>query len=180
MIYRYRTLPIQWIALVISIPMSFFGVGVSVLLAWLYQTHEKPAAVVDQLVFSLLIAFLLIITIAFLGLSIFKLIQEVLSTRRVCISVEDSGLRVTNWRGRETFYLWDTISELRMMTFTGIFTQPLARMISTIGNLTITAAVERQKTLINEIINRAHLTSVSNDIYQTRYYRSAAGTPAVS
>lgn len=65
MVFRYRTLPIQWIGLVILIPMSLFGVCVSVLIAWLYQSHEKPAAIIDQLVFSLLIAFLLIIAIVF-------------------------------------------------------------------------------------------------------------------
>lgn len=181
MIYRYRTLPLQWFSFTILLPLSFLLILFSITITWmLHQPSTKPAAFIDQLVVGIMITFIMIITITLTSFSIFRLIREILSSRHVYISVEDSGLKVRDWRGREVFYLWDTINELRLMTLSGLITRPHARMISTIGNFTISIAIEHQKSLINEIINRAHLSNMSNETYQIRYCRSAAGTPAVS
>lgn len=181
MLYRYRTLPMQWLHFTLLLPLSSLLIILSIGITWmLSQPDAKPASFIDQLVVNFMIAFTIIITVALTSYSIFKLIREILSTRRVYLSVEDSGLRVKDWRGRERFFPWDTISELRFVTLLNLITLNNARMISTIGNFTISTSIQHQKALINEIINRAHLTSVSNEAYQIRYYRPAAGTSVVS
>lgn len=105
-----------------------------------------------------------------LVIGISRIIGDSLKARHVQIMIDDSGMSATDWRGRETYIPLNTIQELCLTTFSGVAIVPYAKLIIGPNRFRIELWMENRQNLLDEIISRAHLTSISKDWYQTRYY----------
>lgn len=101
------------------------------------------------------------------------IITEILRTKRARIVVDDSGLILTDWRSRVTHLDWDDIREVHVKTQIGRLIHAIDKIIVGPKRIWIRQGLENRQELLDEVINRAHLTEMSSNWYQARYSRPA-------
>lgn len=144
------------------------------LLYWIYFTPAYRQVILLEITnFIIFLIAMSILMITNLVLWVGLIVTEILRTKRARIVVDDSGLSLTDWRNRETHLDWDDIREVHVKTQIGRLIHAIDKIIVGPKRIWIRQGLENRQELLDEVINRAHLTEKSSNWYQARYSRPA-------
>lgn len=174
-VYRYRANRLSYgmyafyvAAALMSLMWTCIFMG---MLWWLYFTPAYRQAVLPTTTDLIFLITMSILMITNLVLWTGFIIAEILRTKRARIVVDATGLSLTDWRNRETHLDWDDIREVHVKTQIGRLIHAIDKIIVGPKRIWIRQGLENRQELLDEVIDRAHLTETSADWYQTRYSR---------